>query len=174
MFRRITSVAAAAALVLALLGGSALATPPGQSGHDVKIVGVAQLTNWGAELDGTTVALHVRVRCPAGSGPVALPFAGMPDAFGGQFAAPYLPAMTGPATYGGVAECTGRWERATTLARSVSRNQDPSTHPYEYFSSGRTTFVVQLGLGPEPLAMTSKTAQVVVPRAHRRSPGTSS
>jgi hypothetical protein len=167
MFRRITSVAAAAALALALLGGPVAAAPPGQSGSDVRIIGNAQLTSWGGVIDGTTVRLNVLVRCPVGSG-TYLPFAGMPDAFGGQFPNPYLPGMTSPATYGGMVACTGRWERATTIARSVARNQDPSTHPFEYFSHGRTTFVVQLGLGPEPPVTTSRTVQVVVPRGHRR------
>lgn len=92
----------------------------------------------------------------------------MPDAFGGTFPAPYLPAMTGPASYGGTVTCTGSWEPATTLARSVARNQDPDRFPFAYFEPGRTRFVVAIAAFGDPPASQTKTLRVVVPRSSRR------
>ncbi|MFA9443996.1 hypothetical protein [Egicoccus sp. AB-alg6-2] len=153
-----------AAMLLTMLAGPAAADSavPAGGDYDIKIVGNARLYPWNGVIDGTTVALNVRVRCPAGETAV-VPFAGMPDAFGGQFPAPYLPGHTSPAVYGGLVQCTGGWVKATTVARSVARLQNPATHPFEYFSHGRVAFVVEIAGWPDPLATHSKTLQVVVP-----------
>jgi hypothetical protein len=171
MVKRVVLLATIIATMLTLVAGPATSAPPGSSGQDgyeIRIVGNARLAAFNGQIDGTTVALQVRVRCPAGAAGGYVPFAGMPDAFGGTFAAPYLPGHTSPATYGGMFTCTGTWERVTTLARSVARNQDPATHPFEYFSHGRTRFVVEIAADGEPKATHTRTVQVVAPGFVRR------
>ncbi len=129
-------------------------------GYEIYVAGDATPYAYGGIADGTTVQIPVIVRCPAGTS-AYVPFAGLPGYFtDGRFAEPYLPAHTGPATYGGQISCTGSFQTASTIARSVGRNQDPSTHPYQYFTPGPATAKVIL-IAAETVAEASAAIEVL-------------
>jgi hypothetical protein len=153
--------AVVSALILSgLATAPAIAAPPP---YDVFVNGDATPYAYNGVIDGTTVSIPVLVRCPVGQ-VVYVPFAGMPGYFSdGRFAQPYLPSMTGPNSYGGQASCTGQLQSVTTLARTVSRNQDPSFQPFDYFTSGPLTVMVELqGSGTPPVTDT-KSINVLPP-----------
>jgi hypothetical protein len=132
------SVSLLAALAVGGVAAPASAVPT--EGYSIQIVGAAHVTPH-RDADeystgvyaGTTVRIGVRVTCPEGvTGPVLLDFAAVE---GTMFETPYLPAMTAPLSV----DCTGD-RVGYTLARTVARNQDPST--FTYFEQGFITVTV--------------------------------
>ena len=150
---------AIALLSTALMGG--LAAPamadPGTARSSIRIVGTATTTDaYGSGVyTNTTIRLRLEVVCPRGDTGY-IPFAGLAEY--GPSATPYLPGNTAPVRV----TCTGRPQPASTVARSISRLQNPQTHPFTYFESGVVTARVQLGVGAA-LASSTRKVRVVVP-----------
>jgi hypothetical protein len=143
---------------LAVGGVAAPASAAPTEGYSVQIIGAAHVTPhrdlWG-ETDGpyagTTVRIGVRVTCPEdATGPVHLYFAGIE---GTQLESPYLPGHTMPPRV----DCTGK-PVGFTVARTISRLQDPSVTPFAYFEKGSVTVTVSTLYGE---ATDTKRVQVI-------------
>jgi hypothetical protein len=161
MQRLLAAGAAVVALGLAA-GPAATADSPNSSEWNVRIVGSATLdpAYQDATYYNTGVLIPVKVRCPAGEIGFGV-HAGFPGYFpDGAQAQPNLPGMTRPLIF----ECTGKPERYTFRGRSISRLQDPSTHPFARFHHGRATVVVEVRFnGGAAAVRDTKTIQIVVP-----------
>jgi hypothetical protein len=108
---------------------------------------------------GTTILIPFQVQCPVGaSGQVH--FAGLPGYFSdGRFAQPYLPGNTMPY----IATCDGQLHQGYATARSIYRLQDPSTNPFQYFTSGPVTATVALATSSAPGPVTDTQAINILP-----------
>jgi hypothetical protein len=107
------------------------------------------------------VLIPVQVTCPAGEEAYGI-FAGFPGYFAdGHHAQPYWQSMTGPTPW---IRCTGKTELYTFVGRSVGRNQNPATHPYQYFEHRNATVVVEAVRGDGNGSIRdTKAVKIVVP-----------
>jgi hypothetical protein len=156
------SVVMAAALALPVAGAVAHPAPQRTTTWQLRVSGPATIDRtgtWGAA--GTTVLIPAKVRCPAGEHGYGM-FAGFPGYFrDGDHAEPSLPAHTMPTP---VVECTGKLQRVTFVGRSVHRNQDPATDPYERFHRGRATVVLELMRSDGPPVRATRTIRIRAPK----------
>lgn len=143
--KKVLTVVGAAAVSFAVL------TPPAEASprrYAIEISGDASISASTYGLPGTTIVIPLTVRCPKGERQM-IPYAGLPDSFGGKFPAPYLPSMTIPV----YVECTGKNQPSHAYARSIFRNQNTQDYPYETFTPGRATAIVHLGIVGAPKAI---------------------
>ena len=143
--KKILTIVGAAAVSFAVL------TPPAQASpnpYAIQISGDPSISASHYGLPGTTIVIPLTVRCPKGERQM-IPFAGLPNSFGGKFPRPFLPSMTIPV----YVDCTGKNQASHTYARSIARNQDTQNYPYEIFTPGRATVIVHLGIMGEPMAI---------------------
>lgn len=153
-------VVTAAAVLLATQTATSAPT-----GYEIKIVGAAAVDRSGAwGPPGTTIRIPVLVRCPKGEVGMGV-FAGFPGYFeNGLNAVAYQQSHTGPTPW---IECTGKNQKFSFVGRSISKNQDPAVHPYQYFRHGRATVVVEARMQGFAIRDT-RAIQIVIPRGLAR------